>query len=565
MRELAPLARLAWVLGAWGLLFLGTPGNLFPDGSGLLAIAGIALWGCSSCRPGRKAFWIEWLAAAIGISAICWWTTLVVLITLLGVAIVPALYMGLAGVMLRALARRIPLAFAVPLAWVGFETARAWIEPPFGFGWLRLGHYFSVTPFAGSARVWGVMGLSFAAAGCAGALADLISRRLRMTGQAGAPNGRGQAARAWIARALATGPLALAPVMSLATSPPPMEPGPRLLLVQPSFEQHRKMDNGDLLPELLARTREGAAASPARGGRPAIDLVCWGESLLQEYFESEGLESALTRGEHPPVWDRSFPGLASLRANERGVRDMLLSRKVMPPGAAFVTGTDVYLSRGGEIRRTTVAMVWGPDGQRLGWGAKHHLVPGGETMCGLERWAWVRDAAFSLAGYIPDLVPGEQTGVLTLPVAGFRSVRLGLSICFDNTFDDPYTEPLRNGALDAHLVLSNEAWYEETNEYDHMLAFSRLAAIESGRAMARVTNSGISCLFAADGSEISRLRVGGKDRMVGGSLLVDVPVPVAGHEGDRTPYVCAEPWLRWLLVLAPWLVLLLWRPRAVTP
>jgi apolipoprotein N-acyltransferase len=547
--------RLVWVGSAWTLLWLASPGVLLDDGSAPLAIAAIALWGRGASRAGKKAFLIEWLAAAIGLSAICWWSTQVVWVALVGVALVPALYMACAGALLRRLARSVPLALAVPSAWVALETLRCWVEPPLGFGWLRLGHYASGIPWlAGSARVWGVIGLSVALAGAAGAIADWIRARFAMTDAAVRPTAGGQATRVWIARGLATGPLALAPLLCLATSPPPTEPGPQILLVQPAFEQHRKMERFDTWPELVDMTRKGLE------GAGRVDLVCWGETLWPWDLDS----GAPWGGVQAPPWWR-VPGSQSelLRTEEGAIRS--LKNKVLPPGCSFLAGAEVLTPYRGEIRRANGAVLWGPDGKRIGWGAKLHLVPGGETMAGLERWAWVRTAAHELAGYVPDLVAGDETSVLDLPVKDFRAVRLGLSVCFDNTYDDPYTGPLRRGPLDAHLILSNEAWYGESCEYDHMLAFSRLAAIETGRAVARVTNSGISVLFGPDGAELARLRVGGQDRMVGGSLLVTLPVPTLGHAQDKTPYVRLEPYLRWLAVLCPFLLLLLWRPRAVTP
>src|SRR6185436_15115681 len=101
------------------------------------------------------------LAAGIGISALCIWSTYVLWITLLAVAIVPAFYMAVAGIVLRILARRFPLALAAPAAWVALETLRFLIEPPFGFGWMHLGTHLHATRWiAGSARVFGVGGLS---------------------------------------------------------------------------------------------------------------------------------------------------------------------------------------------------------------------------------------------------------------------------------------------------------------------------------------------------------------------------------------------------------------------
>jgi apolipoprotein N-acyltransferase len=316
------------------------------------------------------------------------------------------------------------------------------------------------------------------------------------------------------------------------------------------------MERFDTWPELIDLTRKGLE------GAGRVDLVCWGETLWPWYLDS----GAPWGSARPPPWWNVPSSQGELQRKEaEAIRHGFLDKKLLPPGCSFLAGAEVLTPYRGEIRRANGAVLWGPDGKRIGWGAKLHLVPGGETMAGLERWAWVRNAAHELAGYVPDLVAGSETSVVDLPVRDFRAVRLGLSVCFDNTYDDPYTGPLRRGPLDAHLILSNEAWYGESCEYDHMLAFSRLAAIESGRAVARVTNSGISALFGPDGAELARLRVGGKDRMVGGSLLVTLPVPTLGHAGDRTPFVCAEPYLRWLAVLCPFLLLALWRRRAVTP
>ncbi len=574
--SLAPLARLGWMLAAWAIFFVAGPGVVWADGSAPLALAAMTLWAFTASRPGRKALAMEWLAAAIGLSTICWWTTYVLVITLLAVALVPALYIALAGVLLRRLAARWPLALAAPAAWIALETLRGWVEPPLGFGWLRLAHYATHVPWlAGSARVWGGYGLGWVLAALAGGIAAewcaRVPRGAGMTAAVSLPTGGGQAARKWIARVLATGPLVLAVVFSLATSAPPTVTGPRFLLVQPSFAQERKMNPDENTPsDLIERTRSASAALPVRSGRPRADLVCWGESMLSVFgmsVPSEEVVPAWGRGLRTLPWDdnRLGPWERMKDTEDHLVRRILLQQHVLPEGSAFLSGVELYLPRGDEIRRTTAAMLWGADGKRIGWGAKKHLVPGGETMVGLERWAWVRDTAFSLAGYVPDLVPAERTEVLDLPVQGGRPVHLGLTVCFDNVFDDPYTEPLRRGPLDAHVVLSNEAWYVESSEYDQMLAFSRLVTIQTGRAMVRVTNSGVTSMFGADGRELARLRVGEKDRMVGGSLWVDVPIPAPGHEGERTPFVHLAPWLRWLVVLLPLALLGLRRPRPVTP
>ena len=96
-----------------------------------------------------------------------------------------------------------------------------------------------------------------------------------------------------------------------------------------------------------------------------------------------------------------------------------------------------------------------------------------------------------------------------------------------------------------------------------MLAFSRVAAVATGRAVVRATNSGVTCAFGPGGEELARLRVGGRDRSVAGSLGLAVPVPVEGQAGERTPYVLLRTPLRLLLGLA--LAGLLWASRHRPP
>jgi apolipoprotein N-acyltransferase len=531
------------VLGsAWLLLFLANPGVLAEEGIFWLAILALVPYAHAARQPGPKAFWIEWLCAALGFSAICWWSTIVWVGTLLAVALVPALYTACTGVLLRRLSPQLPLALGFPAAWVSLEVLRSHLEPPFGFGWMRVGHVLADSELLlGSTRVFGVAGLSFAAAALAGGLIDLAERR----------------------RTLGTLAALLLPLCacigaSLLTAPPQTQPGPNVLLIQPAFEQRRKMQREtarELWDEMQGLT--AAALAERRGER--IDLVAWGETLYPWPMVESGLEQAHARGIQPPPWSE-FPSHAQVLTMREIERDLIAgelfgkgSRRapLLPPGASFLTGSELYVVHEGAIRRSNAAVLFNAAGQRAGQGLKIHTVPGGEQMAGLERFEWVRDTAFAVAGYIPDLVAGGATSVVELAYGDGQRARLGLSVCFDNSYDDPYTAPLRSGALDLHVLLSNEAWFEDTFEYDQMLAFTRVAAAQTARAFVRVTNSGVTALVGPDGKILQRLEVGGRDRMVRGSLLARVPVPAEGAAASKTPFVRAEPYLLWGWLLLP--------------
>jgi len=116
---------------------------------------------------------------------------------------------------------------------------------------------------------------------------------------------------------------------------------------------------------------------------------------------------------------------------------------------------------------------------------KQRLVPIAE-----ERWDRLRHVA---ADGRPPMLPG-QTGA-TLP---FDGTRLGLSICWEIHFGHVTRESAREGA--GLLVnIANESWIESPTEHARSLAVARMRAAESGRALVRVVNRGLSAVIDADG------------------------------------------------------------------
>ena len=557
--ELAARPRLAWLALGYLIYVCAGPGALTDGGSPLGAL-GISIWALTASRPGPRKARIEWLCGAVAFTAQTTWMGLVFLAAMPAVFVGWGLWAMYPGALLRRLAVRLPLAAAVPLSWIGFEALLAWTKTPIGLSWLRLGHYLADWPeLAGSARVWGDLGLGFVLAALAGLLADV----LRARGEGGRPS-----RASWLAGLT---PLLLAGVFTLAWRPPATKPGPRLLLVQPSFEQKRKQVTGDpreLLAESYALTQEALEQNRAAGGAEP-DLVAWGESMLFTSIMEEGLEEVIGELEVDP-W--SYWAKLDARQRARAVRDWNAaeagvvwnltgnsSRRIpgrLPAGTSFLAGIDAVVAHEGRLRGTVGAALWGPEGDRLAVANKVHLAPGGETMVGLECFEFVRKTIYEIANYIPDRLPAAETSTLHLEGREGGSWDLGLSICFDNAYADPYAGPLRRGPLDFHLVVSNEAWYERTQELDQMVAFSKILAIATGRSLARVANSGVTMVIGPDGRELSRLRVGGDDRMVRGFLLADVPVPVEEERGVVTPYVLFQPFSLPLGALLPFLALL---------
>lgn len=177
-------------------------------------------------------------------------------------------------------------------------------------------------------------------------------------------------------------------------------------------------------------------------------------------------------------------------------------------------------------------VVYDSAGGRSNPAFKRFLVPLGETFFGMERFGWVRDLAQSAAGYVPDLVPGQETGRIPIRGRDGRTWTVSGSVCFDNAHPWSYVDALADGPVDFHLVASNEAWYETSCEMDQMVAFSRVYALMTGRAFVRATNSGVSLVMGPDGTELGRVRdEHGGDRAVAGFGAWTVPVPAPESRG----------------------------------
>ena len=235
--------------------------------------------------------------------------------------------------------------------------------------------------------------------------------------------------------------------------------------------------------------------------------------------------------------------------------------RVLPVGCAFICGAEVLVLNEGEVRRMNAVCSWSSDGRRTGICPKLELVPGGETLYGLEDSKTVRDFVLDVAGYLPNLLAGEETGVRepwAEPLSSEPPWRATGTVCYDNACRHPYADPLAGGAaIDLHIVCSNEAWYLDSWEMDQMVCMSRMIAIATARSVVRATNSGISCVLDAEGRELGRERRDGVDREVSGVLFVQVPVP---PEGARvTPFCRLRRYLPWISVLLA--VVVVWGSR----
>jgi apolipoprotein N-acyltransferase len=583
-REATMMARLAAAFLTWGMLYLAMPGLGRPGGFGHMAFVALIPWGLVCSRPGKRAFLIEWLAATLGFAAIFHWLGYVIPFVSLPVGALMGLHFALAGVALRRLARRFPLALAVPAAWMLGELTRWTLPQPFSMGWFKLGDMAHDTGWMiGSARIWGGWGLTLVFAAWGGWWADWW-RIHKATEDAPYPH------RAKLCHAIGLTPFALSVALSLGTSPPQTEAGPKVLLIQPGIEQVRKQQASEPFKDVFGDTCEllrNALLVLRTRGLPDPDLVCLGETMLPYPAVADDLMDGWDAGARPQSWTEyagwSREQFANLHLWEElqvqgvmfgqplptelawRVRDaaasgqmwaamVLRGRPLLPPGTSFFSGVEQFVAVGDEVRRSNAVFIWDANGVRSEAGGKIQLVPGAEALYGLENVSVIADGVRKVGGYVPDLVALPEAVVLPLTGRKGGKWQVATSVCFDNTFDGPYTAPVRRTAVDFHLVASNEAWYLDSQEMDHMVALSRVRAVETGRAVVRAANSGVSCVIGPDGKDVKILEVEGVRKMVRGWTISDVPVPVRAADGSapKTPFVRLEGfWIGfwWLFAL----------------
>ncbi|MEZ6016840.1 MAG: nitrilase-related carbon-nitrogen hydrolase [Planctomycetota bacterium] len=582
------------------VLNLAQPGVMRPEGFGHLAFFALGPWALAASRPGRRAFLAEWLAHAVGLLGWFLWMRHLLPWLLVPMALIPALYMAAGGALLRRLARRSPLALAAPVAWGAAELVRWHLPAPFSFGWLRTGELLHDTLWlSGSARVWGSHGLTYVLGALGGLAADLaLARRSARPGpdRQGQGQGQGQSQSqgqgggqglSGATLALGAGPLALGVLLALFVPAPATSGSVGVVIAQPGIEQSLKGGRGDYVRDEFTPLVEEALAGIAEataGGAPPPELLLCGETILSGWLVPQEVLAAYDAGVRPPAWSsradlarldlevrdararvlvaaffgdaRVLRPLRSMVAQVFGglraewARDVLAGRRLLPEGTALLGGVEAWDVVEGELRRRNALALWDAAGDLAGIASKVQLVPAAESLEPVKHLPFVISAVQRVVGSVPDFVGAPTTQVLELRRAAGAPLRIGATICYDNAFDKPYTEPLRRGPVDLFVIASNEAWYLDSCEMDHLLALARMRALCTGRPVVRATNSGISAVIGGDGRDLAVLEVDGRRKMVRGHLAARVPLPA--DPAARTPFVATERWQ-----LAGWFALAL--------
>lgn len=154
---------------------------------------------------------------------------------------------------------------------------------------------------------------------------------------------------------------------------------------------------------------------------------------------------------------------------------------------------------------------------------KTHPVPMGEYVP--DRWLFEK-----LAPDLINLIQREYTPGTNAPFFRVNGVGVGLAICFDVIYDDVIWSGAREGA-EVYMFQTNNADFRDTDENLQQLAFARMRAIETGRAVVNISTVGTSQVIAPDGAALDSLPAG-----AAGAMLTEVPLRTG-----ITPAVIAGP------------------------
>ena len=324
---------------------------------------------------------------------------------------------------------------AMPLCWVLVEWVRGWIFT--GFPWLALGYsQVPYSPLAGIAPLFGIYGVSLAAAACAALIAASLTRRI--TGKA-------------LLLGLTIFWLAGSALKHIEWSTPEGMPT-RFSLLQGNIAQDMKWRE-----EAFRHTLDTYLAL---AGNSAAQLIVLPEMALP------------TLPQHVP--ETFFAALA--RRAEKNGGDILVGY----PEREVVNGETRYYNTMASLGRSPQQIY-----------RKTHLVPFGEFIPFKPLLGWIyRDFL-----HIPlaDLAPGPDDQK-PLRIAGQK---VAVNICYEDVFGEEIIRQLPEATLLVNV--SNDAWYGNSLAAHQHLQMSQARALETARMALRSTNTGATAVIDRDG------------------------------------------------------------------
>ncbi len=369
-----------------------------------------------------------------------------------------SLFYLLFGAALRLVRDRLGAAAALGLApplWTAMEAWRGAGE--LGFPWCLSGFAWLETPLRPLAAAAGELGLGFASALAAAALAAVV---LALRDRAPATRRLAVmlplfAAVCWVALAAGAGWRA-----SGSDQGAPV----RVSAVQADVALADKWRDG----------REDASVTPytrltAEAARAGAEFVVWAETAVPAYllFDEDLLRWVRGTARDHGIW--LYTGFPDARVTADGARE-----------------------------RFNGSGLFGPDGLLRDRYAKHHLLPFGERMPFQGLLPWLGRIDLGQAEWTPGAAPTPMTVELGDRAFGFAGL-----VCYESIFPDLTRRAVRDGA--GLLVnITNDGWFGRTAGPLQHAAMARMRAAECAVPLVRSANNGISFVVDARGEMLGR-------------------------------------------------------------
>ncbi|KQY59274.1 hypothetical protein ASD11_06770 [Aeromicrobium sp. Root495] len=379
-----------------------------------------------------------------------WWMRAVSDGAYVGLVIFEALFLAVILFALRATARLRAWPLWTAAAWVLGEWARGTF-PFSGFPWGRLVHTSIDTPFAPFVRLVGMPATSFLLALLAACLVLVVTA-------------------SWRTRLTAAAVVAVTTLVGLV-----LPTG----VAQAQGERVFAVVQGDVPGEFLtwkrgeifqlhAQETARLASDVAAGRVQQPDVVLWPENATDtDPFHDE------------PVRTQIEALSASLRAPilVGGIYDGPTSKTALNAG-----------------------VVWSADGPGERY-VKRKVVVFGE-------YVPFRNLLGPLVPILDrdiprDMLPGDESGALSVVPDSGRSVMLGDTICWDIAYDGIVRQAVGDDA-EVLVVQTSNASFTGTSQPEQQWKISRLRAIETGRYVLVPSTNGISGVVDADGNVVER-------------------------------------------------------------
>lgn len=487
------------LLGAVGI-FLGYPNPVYQWPPLALLFPACLVLFAKMLPTARGTFYAGWFCATLGNSACLYWVSVpmhdfggipwvLTVPPILALGGYLGLYGGLFALGYRFFRARLPFPAALLLTaplWAALDIVKGWLFT--GFPWVSLATAFlpwadwvQAAAFIGADALSGIFAMTAAAITearpvRAGFSATLMPKKRR-------------------AFCYAVSVLSLALVYLASFAPaPPEDRTITVGLIQGNVNQNQKW-----APAYQAGTVERYltlsewAVNPAlgRAAKPA-DLLVWPETSMPFYLETNaalaGRIAEFSRAFSVPV-AFGAPGKSS-RPTDTGYYNRLW---LQTPGAAERQSYD-----------------------------KARLVPFGEYVPLNIPLPFIEYFMQGLA-----FIPGDTEAAL---ISG--DLALGALICYEAIFSDLARKRVANGA-NLLINISNDAWFGRTAAPVQHLHLTAMRAIETGRYIARATNTGISAIITPRGRIAAH-----------GSLFrAEALVGTAGLVTKHTPYHRAAPYI----------------------